>query len=515
MNSLGKLRLLGASAVIAAGFAMQPAVAQSTSDDGRGNAVVVPYYTVNEGWRTLVNLTNTTENSLAVKFRMHEARNSRDVLDFNLALSPNDVWSAYIEADANGRPVLRTEDRSCTIPLAVRDNGGVASELAYSNSFNDHTATDGVVERMSEGYIEILVMGETVGNGGVDSIAYAAEHVAGEPRDCAKVQTAFTRRSAQWVPGNNPIPGVDGAVATGSGSPLARLDSTRDDGTDASVVGYGPIVSSNALRVNATLYNRAEGYAGGVESLHVKDWGVGENLVTAQQFPWFLEPTIASADGLWSTTGLVAVVGGISSTQVLNEWTNNPATGAQADWVLTFPTKRFNVDVDYDNIQAACNQWRNGGTAGGAIDAVSACPAAAFPPINSFQSLDNGVAPIEVVYDIFDREEGGVRVTLDEVTVSPAPPPEVIIDNLNYEVNVMKVGRNAAALPSALNSKIAASIDTSLLVSGDSQGWLKVTFGDEITPDNVPVTGLLFKLRNFGAGNNQNFGQATSHAYTR
>ncbi|MEQ9478868.1 MAG: hypothetical protein RIK00_06060 [Algiphilus sp.] len=76
---LNKASLTGIGAAIGAAFAVQPAAAQTTpvvSDDGQGSAIVVPYYTVNDGWQTLVNLTNTSENSIVVKFRLHESRNS-------------------------------------------------------------------------------------------------------------------------------------------------------------------------------------------------------------------------------------------------------------------------------------------------------------------------------------------------------------------------------------------------------------------------------------------------------
>ena len=127
MKTLASMtRVLGLSAAAAAAFAIQPVAAQTVSNNGQGSAVVVPYYTINNGWATLVNLTNTTDNSIVVKFRLHEARNSRDVLDFNIALSPYDVWSAFVTEGPGNAPRLVTEDRSCTIP-DIRDSGASAT----------------------------------------------------------------------------------------------------------------------------------------------------------------------------------------------------------------------------------------------------------------------------------------------------------------------------------------------------------------------------------------------------
>jgi len=543
---LNKASLTGIGVAVGAAFAVQPAVAQTTvSDDGQGSAIVIPYYTVNDGWQTLVNLTNTSENSIVVKFRLHESRNSRDVLDFNIALSPQDVWTATIQQSAAGRPELITTDRSCTIPISVRDNGAEASELAYSDEFADHTGTDGDVVRTREGYIKVLVMGETAESGSAngddpDDIAWAAEHVDGEPRDCNYVNSSFARRSAEFdADGINTVPGLDsdgmgGTVQTGSGSPLARLGSVDAAGENESTVGYGDITTGNPLKANVSLVNQTTGRAAGVTSLHIEGYGVGQNFVTAQQFPWFLEPTIASSNALWTLDGVDALIAGISATQIKNEWSSNANTGAVSEWVVNFPTKRFEDDVDEDNIQAACSAWRNDNAGAGVPDGTGitqsmndagdndtggVCAPELFGT-GTFQDGDNGIAPIVVNYDIFDREEGGVQVALDGPVVSPAPPPEVTIDNLPYEVNVVKIGRDVSSATSVLGSPVARSVETNGLQSNANSGWLLATFdGDDANApgsnsDAVPVISGIYKQRDFGDAA-LNFGQYLDAAYTR
>lgn len=523
-----------AAGILSGAMLLGQSHAQVVSDTNTGSAVVVPYYTINDGWMTLLNVTNTSANSLAVKVRLHEARNSRDVLDFNLALSPYDVWTAVIERGSDGRPFLRTNDTSCTIPISVRDSGVSASNVAYSRGqgfdFRDHTGTDGDDSRMSEGYVEILVMGETVGEGTAPvagppavrgSTAWYAKHVNGEPRNCGRVENDFRRGSSisAWTDG--PVTGVDG-----SGDPIAR----------GGAFGYGPIATAAPLKVNASLINIDNGMAGAVESLHVSGFGAGQNLVTAQQYPWFLEPTIASHDGLWTITGLTGIANGISATSVMNEWASNPNTGANSDWVVTFPTKRFHADNHATNMQAACNRWRNEQVGGGVESPVDDntsqrystnpnfglgaarfmnvghCPLVPFE--NRFQAGNSGTSNITVTYDIYDREEGSVRVETDGVVPSPAPPPEVTIDTLPYEVNVVKVGRNAANIPSALGSPNALAVDTSQLVSNSNVGWMEMTFSHPSAASGIPATGFVFKLRDFGDAS-LNFAQSTEHGYKR
>src|SRR5690606_14660291 len=91
------------------------ATAVNINPDGLGQVLVYPYYTVRNDQATLVSVVNTTDETKAVKVRFLEALNSREVLDFNLYLSPFDVWTGAIVATANGAQ-LQVTDTSCTVP---------------------------------------------------------------------------------------------------------------------------------------------------------------------------------------------------------------------------------------------------------------------------------------------------------------------------------------------------------------------------------------------------------------
>ncbi|MCB1776379.1 MAG: hypothetical protein KDI50_02980, partial [Candidatus Competibacteraceae bacterium] len=439
MNKLSAAMV--AAGLLSASFVAAPqlANAQQASTVGSGTAVTVPYYTVREGWNTLMNITNTTGNSLAVKVRLRESYNSRDVLDFNVLLSPYDVWSAWL-SDNGGRPFLQTNDRSCTVPISVRDSGASGNELAYTGNFDDPGSDS--TDRMLEGYLEILVMGEAEGEGVASTTPWLATHVSGEPRDCTTAANNFARGAAipAWTGG--PITGT-----AGSGDPPARSH-------------YGVITSTDSLKVNVSYVNRAKGLAAGAAANHLSGWGVGQNLVTAQQFPWFLEPTLASHAGLWNNSAVPAVEDALLASAVLNEWSNNPNLGVKTDWVIAFPSKSFHVDRDLRTangygIQAGCNVWRNS-TGGGVVAADCELPVAPFES----QFVSPGLSNITVTYNLYDREETPIVITTDGVTVSPAPPPEIEIDTLPYETNVLVIGNSTyGALSSAFNSNVAQVVD--------------------------------------------------------
>ncbi len=615
MGSLSKSRLLRLSAALAAGLALQPAMAQTVSNTGTGSAVVIPYYTVNDGWRSLIQITNTTGNSLAVKVRFHESRNSRDVLDFNIGLSPRDVWSGFLAQETvNGLPtmVLRTQDNSCVSPLALHPTLGTGSlpgsVVGYSDfgpganeTFRDHDATNAGPTgsnpagrtRLFEGYAVILVMGETAGAGDntpadrvnnssvgltpavtlpvtvaggrvtLGTSAAKAKHVNGVPRDCTgwdednrATASGLNALFVNQVRGNTAInlPGD-----RGSGDPCTRLGTIDPSctSTDGSSTGYGPLTaaSASALKVSATLRKGNAGYAAAIEPLHIADWGVAaapalsDGLVTAQQFPYFFEPTLASTDGLWTTTGLPAVEAGISSASVFNDWVNNPNgdPAALSEWVLTFPTKAYHVDEDYDNIQAGCSRYRNttvvaaaGGNdtgvendnltgpgqaysgfstsphtivprevvpapGGAAVSDVVTCGLAPF--FETFQVANNGQSFVEYGLTVYDREERSLAVQTGGTTQSPNPPSSTSPASLLYESNVLRIGRNPADLPSVLNSPLTRLGDASLLQGNANFGWARVSFNTAL-----PVTGFMMRVRQFaGSAPDQNDADAVPH----
>lgn len=496
MNKLSAAMV--AAGLLSASFLAQPQLANAQAvpvitNAGTGTAATVPYYTVRDGWETLMNITNTTGNSLAVKVRVRESYNSRDVLDFNVLLSPFDVWTAWL-SNVGGRPFLRTNDRSCTVPISVRDAGAAGNELAYTGNFDDPGPDS--TERMLEGYVEVLVMGEVGGEGAAGQTPWLAKHVNGEPRNCVAAANNFVRGAGipAWTGGN--IPGVEG-----SGDPLARAH-------------YGAITSPDSLKVNVSYIKRASGVGAGATAIHLSGWGVGENLVTAQQFPWFLEPTLASHAGLWSNSALPAVEAALTASAVINEWSNNPNLGVQTDWVVAFPTKSFRVDRDFRavngfGIQAGCNVWRN--NAGGGIAAAD-CEQVVAPFENQFAAP--GRSNITVTYTLYDREERPIVITTDGVTVSPAPPPEIRIDTLPYETNVLVIGNSTyGPLVSAFNSAVNQVVDIKGQFAGSEPefGWVNLTFP---RANALPAAGLILKVRDFGDPL-LNFGQAMDHAYRR
>ena len=104
--------------------------------NGLGQVLVYPYYTVRNGFNvgpvsgapfnTLLSIVNTTNSTKAVKVRFREGKASKEVLDFNVFLSPFDMWTAAVEPGVgiSGSDIpstmIETNDNSCTIPTFPR-----------------------------------------------------------------------------------------------------------------------------------------------------------------------------------------------------------------------------------------------------------------------------------------------------------------------------------------------------------------------------------------------------------
>ena len=88
-----KLALALSTALLGVGMMGTGQAVPALTTEGLGDAALFPYYTAQGGWQTFVRLINTSNEAMAVKVRFREQANSRDVLDFMVLLSPNDMWS--------------------------------------------------------------------------------------------------------------------------------------------------------------------------------------------------------------------------------------------------------------------------------------------------------------------------------------------------------------------------------------------------------------------------------------
>lgn len=494
------------------------------SVNGTGQALVFPYYTVRGGYKSFFNVTNTSNRTVPIKVRFREGLNSRDALDFIVVLSPYDVWTGWVE-DSTAGPVVKSTDKSCTVGAPdITTSGQPLSAIGYNYKPAGPVAEqwadqgDQTIDRTREGYVEIIAMGQTVDNGkfvgGVSNaggtnttVAYNALHRTsgaskGIPRNCARVDSAFKAPAGQL---NLPVPfpftdNVRGVLGDGDAPAIAQIS--------------GFDTGENPLKGNFSLIDSTKGIGAGNAAIAIADFmdpapaaaggvglGAGTGLVTAQNFPYFLEPTLASRGGLWNVTGLPAVDFAMATQTIANEWANNADTGAETAWVVNFPTKSFYVDDETRtgvtttrNIQAAANRWRVGSNA-----LVVASTGAGFTGTFGDINADGTAVPL-TMYN-FDREEQYKQADPGATQPSPAPVVTNAIVSLYREAGIITFGGSGLNQAQTLPSPAAADLNA-------PNGWTSLSFNG----GTFPAVGYAFKLRNQGDAA-MSYGQIMSHSY--
>lgn len=419
-NSLTTAILAGLTGV--AGMA-GVANAVNLNPDGLGQVLLYPYYTAREGNDTLISVVNTTDTVKAVKVRFMEALNSREVLDFNLYLSPYDVWTTAVTDLGGGLPGIRTTDTSCTTPYFAADDG----EQEFLNYQYAGDRADGGpdgIERAASGYVEIIEMGTVVD----PDMAAAATH--GPTFNC----NALTGLWANvWA--DNPNAGIDAATGGlfGAGAVLNVDEGTMVSYNADAIDGFWEPGFSNHTDPGDLKPSLGDGYA---ESF-VFDNGVLDTQTWAY--------------------GIQAVDAVLSYDKLFNEYVVNPDLNAHSEWVVTFPTKRFHTD-----------------------NALGGPGIATLAPFTSPWEVDGnpGQACEKINFRVFDREEN--EPDDFEVGVSPRPPglPGFL---LCREANVVRFAHGSQPDSTEILKEVNRAGDLGYvnfdLPSSYNEGWVRFDLG--------------------------------------
>lgn len=367
--------------------------------DGIGHALIVPYFNVQNGNMSVFHVVNTdTSNGKAVKIRFRGASNSDDVFDFQVYMSPGDVFTGAVTQAASGAATFFTADTSCTIPASVNQDF-VLSRLS------DAEQVAGAGSR--EGYIEIFTMADIpateaaltnpadVNNDGDTAdtnILYTAiKHVDGVP-PCG-LTTAGSRLATLLSTNTDAATTLNPATQAGTDTSSAHVKGM--DHPTPSLVGSWYIInvdealsySGNATATLGVIGNAAA--AGNIVFWPQRDFTVGGTTDVAIAAAVGANPAINgfSADPLLKMGGTAAGIaaGGVEPrafdlpdmstpytqdgagnsvlpwvqafnlnsalalTSIINEFATDAAISAASDWVFSMPARRYNAAVRYND----------------------------------------------------------------------------------------------------------------------------------------------------------------------
>lgn len=435
-------------ASLAMAIAVADVQAVALNPKGLGQVLIYPYYTVNKGQDTLLSIVNTGEASKFLSVVFYEGYNGRPLLDLRVYLSPHDVWTGTVSSDGEGAKFV-THDRSCVFPESVRDDNIRTSGLRFYSAMYDGQfpqSQDGGPagkSRVREGSIQVITLADIVPGSETDKLI-------------RHVQTG--------TPGEGAPPGCEQATGSFPGGDVVSPTNTLGGSASIVNVSEGTFYpySADALSdfTGMPLYSASPDYRllGSANSSDPILPGTVDAIVYVDGKPLTLS----------YENGIDAVSAVLMANNLYNEYLVSENLGANTDWIVNFPTKRFYVDTYYVG------------------------PKATAPFVETFR---DGESNVEIGLRVYDREEGH-RTAPDGIS----PPRGSKPNSLPFEVNVISwlketsAGESSGVFGSNLRPNIQpygdggwASLD---LASGDGGHALRPDVSGKVLR-GLPIAGFM------------------------
>ena len=428
-------------------FFSSQSAAVRVSQNGLGEVLIYPYYTVNNYLNTLYTIVNTTDQPKALAIRFLEGDINTDVLTFHVYLDAYDTWTGALVpststiGDHQGEPSVPhvTVDTSCAPYLIKAGQEFLPFAIDLDSDSDNHN-----MQRAREGHIEVLEMGVLTG----EPATWVSQEYHGVPNHCAAIE-------AEW-----------------------------DDNDQWNADQLDP--PTGGLKGSVAIMYVAEGIAYSYDAVALRDfWQGGSNFAPVGDFEpnlndAFPESTVWLDNGELMTTewqhGYQAVSEVLTSATLMSEYVIDAYINAKTDLVYTFPTKRFHVN--------------NGG-------AVTA-------PFTSIWDGDEACESFQL--KVWDREaqrdinpycgDKTAKTGGDAVTPSLTPrPPCPSYPEFCKSANVVEV--TFPGLPTPTQTTVLGSDNAFWAKLPDSavteNGWTQMTFPEAQTtnPDTgTPLTGM-------------------------
>ena len=525
------------------------ATQMKVNNAGIGHNLIVPYYTAQAANATLITLTNTTAVGKAVKLRFRGAENSDDVKDFQVFLSPFDVWTANISQSATGEAQITTTDRSCTKPTFV---AGTSYKFG-----TDRLSTAANVAGTREGYIEIFNMADIPVTAGATTLSGTTTH--------SQPAGTVTCTGTAWNTLDTDTTGAT-LLANGLALPTTGLSASWIIINTATGAAYGANATAiqalnaagNPATGNLVYWPQSTAFVSGETRGYTADPLLAGNLTAGvvppikalmQDLPDMSTPYVSglvsvatgattslnnagavsayAAGDQWAATAQAyELTKALAATSVNNEFFSDSATvqvGAAPDWVFSMATRRYTVAQNYAVAAAAGRTFTNYTLSQTGAVVASATPAIEGRKVNYFTLANTSVQGTTICVDgitpvAYNREEG----TNSSVAFSPSASPVFCGETGVWGVNQTLTSKDASAvLSGALTTKGITFAPIAI-----SEGWMTVATPGLTTPAaaatataaagsnlGLPVLGSAFTKASSTASTN--YGWNTEHKVTR
>ncbi len=301
------------------------------NEQGVGQVLLYPYYTVRNGLNTLISVVNTSEKTKALKVKFNEGRNARVAYSFNLYIAPFDVWTGALvttqstQADHAGETTVKllTNDNSCTVPY-VHNQEFVADQ--FTNANDDGFGSD--LNRVTEGSVEIIEMGELI-----NEEALAAQPINGYPNDCQQLQSNWSPPSGIWLTtASHNIIKPEGKGSLYGSVSIIDVVTGIDYSYDATAINNYTFTQQHSIDPN------------------FPNLASGDNrlafMAEEQKFVYW-DSSIQALSALFMQQ------------QVTNDFVIDDRINAQSEWIFNFPTKALFTEPLFTTEQVPVTPFAN------------------------------------------------------------------------------------------------------------------------------------------------------------
>ncbi len=478
----------------------------TVNPDGIGHHLIIPVYNAQDDNATVISLSNVdTLNAKAVKVRFRNATNADSVFNLTVFLAPGDVWNGVVTRNSStGLAQFSTGDASCTLPILVKD----VSQPFSTSRLDPALSALEKANRTREGYVEVLTMADIPPSSDAASLFQSIALQSGTPKNCASSAVMATLKDA--------VTEAD-AAALGFASPNGSLSATWTvinvpktltfSGSAVALMGVNAVTNlpgrgnyaffpqSDVLTGNADgwtsdpLLRRAP-FASKTFDGKTTTYASASLPLVKPAFHDFPDLSTPFVSGVTTPSAQAAMISKLLAVKfVRNNYATDTGVAAATDWLMTMPTKRYSVAMDYVQSKPVHSLMTG-------YDGVEY-----FSSDNT--SIKDGKVCSDSSFVFYDREEAS-KVT--EGTTSSA----------SYAVKVCGHAGSllfGSAPQSVLGSTVAVeSTGNRAFVNG----WGRIDVSNRYT--GTPLIGAAFiKAANPAAapGISGNYGITNSHKYIR
>ena len=494
------------------------ATALAVDAGGSGHALVVPYYNAQNGNMTVLHVVNTdTSRGKAVKVRFRGAANSDDVLDFQVFMSPGDVWTAAVTAGADGVAQLVTADNTCTLPKLT---SGVAQSF-ITGRLNPKLDAAAKANQTREGYVEIFNMADIPASASVDpkNLYKAIKHVNGVAPCTATALDAtlvdYASEAAATAAGfDTPSGGLMGdwyimnvaQTTTFSGSATAINATGTADATTGRVHGnfiHFPQLDAAVGGLGVGAYT-----ADPLFRADSKDavGAAAASLIAAGSYdlPDLSTPIFGTADapGVAAKTQAAVLTNALAVKAVTNQYANDASISAKTDWVFSMPTRRYSVAANYAATSSALPAYR-------VFTDLTVATSPAAPATKTWFTAANTTVSGDLICVKADGQSFWDREENSKTSGAVFSPGTVAVTTFCGEASVLSFADTG-------NSVLAASVARQNVTGAYVNGWSNVSVANGT--NGLPILGSSFiKLTNpsASAGMSGTYGITWPHRFTK